>query len=332
MLISECNPDRLKSCLRALQTLSMAFFVMITLASCSGGDQKTQTAEAGADSKTEDSATDKSAEDPDEILDPDEGVKKKSGEGKKKAQFSTDGKRTGVTTAGIAVQQENEVLGLTVVKVCKFGIRMDSPSITVVVPPGQTPMAFNSQNGTSLMLTERAASFMAGMSKKGGRKHDEELRVVDMGKETFCNKPCNHYRFIKILKDDKTKKPYDSWAEDAWFTKDVNNVPPNILNDCAKLVLLPTKYGFPVRIARWKNRAHASTDVSRLMNLDKSKIKDVIKSLSFENSTLDKGDFILPEGFKPAKDEMQFMMAGVEGDDELDTVLDDSDEQTVKTN
>lgn len=321
--------------MKVLQTAGLVFFLLLSLTSCSSNDSKTSSGDGSEEGIKSENAEDKAAEaseDPDEIVEPstETGKSSKTKKAPKKPKVSIEGKHTGITSPGVVVQQENEVLGLNLVKLSKYGIRMDSSTISVILRPGETAMAYNPNNGYSLPLTEKAASFMAGV--KTSNKMGEELIVTEKGRETLCGKACIHYRLIKILKDPKTKKVYDSWAEDVWATKDVD-VPPAILKECAKLVLLPKDLGFPVRIARFKNRSKSSPDVNRLKNLDMKATKDVIKTLSFEKQTQDSGDFVFLSGFKPAKDEMQFMMAGNEDELAGEEGLDDLDEPpTAKAN
>lgn len=249
---------------------------------------------------------------------------------KTQSVFSTEGKKTGDVSKGIVVEQQNEFLGLTIVKLSKWGVRMDSPSISVILNPGKDAMAYNSQNGSCLKLSSKSAAFMSG-AVGDKNKGAGDLKTRKLGNEVICGKPCVHYRLSKLLKDAKTNKVYDSWAEDVWTTKDLN-VPPLIIKECAKLTLLPPDLGFPVKIVRFKNRngEHGAEEVEELLRkdiVDKKRQRQVIGTVSFSPQELDKGEFQYLQGFKAAEDEMQFMMSS---DDSALADMDSGDQKPTR--
>jgi hypothetical protein len=304
---------------------SFSALLAVMLAGCSGSPPATPTGEGGQPARKQlqlastratpaDSATtspDANPLDDDVLSTP---TKPRFGKNAAHKAISTEGKHTGDMTPGVVAQQQNEFLGLTVVKLSKYGVRMESPNICVVIETGKPPMAYNSQNGTSLPLTPQSVAYMAG-NMEMAQQEGGDLTTKKMGVENVCGKKCIHYRLSKVFKDPKTKKIVHGWAEDIWATKDVN-VPPAIVKECAKLSMVPTELGFPLKIQRFLRAPGESEleDIDSLKKKNKVRSRDVIKTVSIASAKLDRGDFALLTGFKPVQDQMQFMMGADDAD------------------
>lgn len=256
--------------------------------------------------KSKEQEADKQAAASEKIDDLDDNLDDLSSSGKKaapKPQLSTEGKKTGSMVDGVIINQQNEFLGMSTLKMSKLGVRLESPSITVIMLPGKEAIAYNSQNGNCMALTERSAALLAG-SKNFDNPGEEKITKV--GTEKIAGLDCIHYDVMKYYQDPKTKKQYPGWSTDVWACKDIG-VPSSIVNDCARLTMMPKNLGFPVRIVR---EARTTDMEKRKGATNANQKRPVINTSKFAKAKLDKGEFAEIEGFKKVKDEMQLMMSG----------------------
>ena len=121
--------------------------------------------------------------------------------------LSIEGKKTGVLTDAVIAQQQNEFLGASTLKLSKCGIRLESSSITVIVPPGQQAVVYNAKNGNCMILTSRSRSLLGGGSNYSDEGQQTSTKV---GTEKLLGMNCVHYKVSKIMLDAKTKKRWSS--------------------------------------------------------------------------------------------------------------------------
>jgi len=124
-----------------------------------------------------------------------------------KPALSTEGKKTGVMEDTVIVQQQNEFLGASTLKLSKSGIRLESSTVTVVMPPGQEAIAYNAQNGNCMVLSSNNRSILGG----GGKPSDEGKQTsIKVGTEKLAGLNCIHSNSAKscwILKQKNKPAP-----------------------------------------------------------------------------------------------------------------------------
>lgn len=219
--------------------------------------------------KLDDTDTSKSASAEEELDDIDDSAKEKKPPKPPKPKLSTEGKKTGVLVDGYEFEQKNEFLGATKLKLCKFGIRLESPNLLCVMLPGQEAIAYNPQNGNCMQLTAKSAAMLAG--KRPNEGPTAEVIEPQKGTEMIAGLKCNKYIIRKFFPGENTspalakanmtlkkqksaealKKEgyFQGWHTEFWSTKDIN-VPAEIVKDTARLTMMPGGLGFPVRIQR----------------------------------------------------------------------------------
>lgn len=245
----------------------------------------------------------------DELLSDKPGKKKET----KKTQVSTECKKTGKTVDGLVINQQNEFLGMTTLKVSKLGVRLESPTITCIMKPGQEAMAYNCRNGSSMQLTQKSASLLAGSRNMG---MPTEQKTKKLGNENIAGLDCTHYELTRYFQDPKSKQTRGGWSSELWACKNVG-LPPEIIKDVARLTQMPPELGFPVRI----EREAATTQSERQKGESRAYVKRrVINTSAQRKEKLDTGEFDYLDGFKKVKDEMQLMMSS-DDDDLLEDAL-----------
>ena len=248
----------------------------------------------------------------DETLPDDEDSPKK----KPTVTLSTVPKKTGQTVPGLEFNQRNEFLGMTILKMSAQGIRLDSPNLTAIFPPGKAgPTVFNPLTGKAMVLTSKNSSFLKQASGMGGSGEEETKKV---GAETVAGYKCTHYVVDRFVFNPKTKERIHQWTTEIWGTRDLG-LPKNIVEDCAKLTMMPPSFGFPMRVIR-----HATpTEQEKKRGATGKQRRVMIDTITAKKSKLDKGEFVLLDGYEPVQDEMALMMSNDKGDDFLSEMDED---------
>ena len=237
--------------------------------------------------------------------------------------LSTIAPKTGVMIPGLEFNQKNEFLGSTVLKLSASGIRLDSPNLTAVFPPGQSgPNVYNPMTGKFMVLTNKNSTFLRQSTGMDKGISEEASKV---GTDTIAGYKCTHFKVEKYLVNPRTKEKNHQWTTEIWGTRELA-LPKPILNDCSKLTMMPPEFGFPMRVIRHT----APTDQERSKGLVGQQKRVMIDTLVAKKTSFDKCNFQLLTGYTPVKDEMELMMAN---DAELDNTLsemdDDKEEKSV---
>jgi len=222
--------------------------------------------------------------------------------------LSTAPKKTGKMVPGLEFNQRNEFLGMSILKMSADGIRLDSPNLTAVFPPGKIgPTVFNPLTGKAMLLTSKNSSFLKQASGMSGAGEEETKQV---GTETVAGYKCNHFVVDRFVFNPKTKQRIHSWTTEIWGTRDLG-LPKSIIEDCSKLTMMPPSFGFPMRVIR-----HATpTEAEKKKGLTGKQRRVMIDTISAKKAKFDKGEFVLLEGYEPVQDEMALMMSNDKGDD-----------------
>lgn len=294
-----------KSSLFQSAALVLATF---TLFSCSSAPDKTGVDKDEPDEEIASKPVDDTLPEEDEDLP----AKKK----KPEVTLSTAPKKTGKMVPGLEFNQRNEFLGMSILKMSAEGIRLDSPNLTAIYPPGKSgPTVFNPLTGKAMVLTAKNSSFLkqaSGMSGAG----EEETKSV--GVETVAGYKCNHFVVDRFVFNPKTKERIHSWTTEIWGTRDLG-MPKNIIDDCSKLTMMPPSFGFPMRVIR-----HGSaTELEKKKGMTGKQRRVMIDTISAKKTKFDKGEFVLLEGFQPVQDEMALMMSNDKEDDFMSELDDD---------
>lgn len=273
-------------------------------------DMKTETESADEHSSSE---TAKEDDDDEDILD------EKPAEGKKKVpakpKLSSEAKKTGKLIDGVIVHQQNEFLGPCLLKIGKPGVRVESSTITVIFPCGKEPIAYNPQNGNCMALNTKSAGLMSGNMHAGEEYKDHTEKV---GTEKIAGVNCTHYLLTRVFVDKKTGKELNGkYATDVWFTRDLK-LPPQVIKDCARMIMMPADLGFPVKIEREPKTSYQNSHPN-------AGRRNVVITNKFESAKIDSGEFAPLAGFSTVKDEMKLMMSDEESELSANAALDDLD-------
>lgn len=309
---------------RFLQSTCIFLLSGLALYACGGqpaSDDSTKKADAGSTSKS--SGSNLKEEDLDDSSDNQATKDDEKSKIPKKDPLSTTGKPTGELAEGVLVEQTNEFLGRTKVKLCKFGVRLESPSLTCIMLPGKPAIAYNPQNGNAMALTSKSAAMLSGTKtpEPGGETKVEKVKV---GTEKIAGLNCDHYRLANFYMDQRTKQFRRAWSNEVWACKDIG-APPAIVKDCARLTLMPPELGFPVRIARTSEATH----IEKQKGIGGSQVRQVVNTLSSSRGKFDKCEFMALPGYTTVQDEMKLMVS----DDEnslASSGLDDMDSDEAK--
>lgn len=222
--------------------------------------------------------------------------------------LSTAPKKTGKMVPGLEFNQRNEFLGMSILKMSADGIRLDSPNLTAVYPPGKVgPTIFNPLTGKAMLLTSKNSSFLKQASGMSGSGEEETKKV---GVETVAGFKCNHYVVDRFVFNPKTKERIHDWTTEVWGTRELG-LPKNIVDDCSKLTMMPSSFGFPLRVIR-----HAApTEREKKKGMTGKQRRVMIDTMSAKKTKFDKGEFVLLDGYEPVQDEMALMMSNDKGDD-----------------
>lgn len=327
---------------RLIYSASMVLLLSTTLTACGP--------KPDADKTDDETETSTKASSDDELEDAEESSPKKVRA--PKVRLSTEGKPTGQMVDGYAIEQQNEFLGLTKLKLSKLGARLESPNLTCIIMPGKEAIAYNPDNGNSMQLTTKSAAMLAG--KRPNEGPSQEVVDKDKAVENIAGLKCNKYvvhKFFFFVKPGAKKGPVpdgtgktseqleregweEAWHTEIWATKDLK-IPAQVMKDCARLTMMPPDLGFPMRIEKLAQRNSSSTMRSGKGNqkypgsANGMRAKFVIDTHSIEKTKFDAGNFTLLAGYKPVKDEMALMMSGDES--ELDEMgLDDDNPKTKR--
>lgn len=307
LMARSANRQSLRSPQILLQS-GLVFLLAIFLSSCGQQNQKEAALEDPEKLAEETEKLDDLGSD--EMLS--EGPKNKA----PKPELSTEGKKTGKMIDGMIINQQNEFLGMTTLKLSKLGVRMESPTITCIMLPGKEAMAYNPRNGNCMQLTEKSAAMLAGSRGYNGPM---EQKTKKLGTEKIAGINCIHYELVKYFRDAKTKQLYPAWSSELWACKDIG-LPPLIIKDVARLTVMPPELGFPVRI----EREARTTQAEHRKGENRVYVKRrVIDTTAQKKAKIDEGQFAYLDGFKTVKDEMQLMMSSDE-DEMLGSELDEA--------
>ncbi len=205
---------------------------------------------------------------------------------------------------GVEFHQQNEFLGTTVVKLSKLGVRLESPSITCILPLGKTPTAYNAQNGSCLKLTYKSTAILAGGVPTDGKLGKQKLIVISKDKIAGVN--CIHYKYYVESIDPKTKQKSQIKETQVWGTKDLK-IPDAVLKECSKMLMMPPEAGFPLKVMRIVDTAELEKRQKKGLKPQADRV--AVDTSQYKQTKLDVGEFAPLEGFKPVTDEMQFMMS-----------------------
>lgn len=294
------------------------FLASTLLCGCGQSSDNPQEAQKDADQDETKSSSATSDEDIEDIDDVSSKKKPKA----PKIKLSTTAKKTGKLVDGFVVHQQNEFLGPTVLKIGVPGIRLESSTLTVILPAGKEAIAYNPQNGNCMQLTAKSTAMLAGSSRFG---EESKETTTKLGTEKIAGVKCVHYHVHRSFIDKKTKKEMSGgYGSEIWATKDLK-LPPSIMKDCARITMMPQELGFPVKVVR--DASTTPTEMRR--GVKKSRMRrEVISTSSFTPSKVDTGEFALLAGYTPVKDEMKLMMSDEEAD--LGGGLDDLDKDMEK--
>ena len=317
---------------------SMVLLLSVSLSACGP--------KPDAEKADDDTETSTKAASEEEVEDLEDTSSKKSHEPKKR--LSTEGKHTGEMVDGYEIEQRNEFLGPTTLKVSKYGARLESPNLTCIILPGKEAMAYNPDNGNSMQLTSRSAAMLAGKRPNEGPSVEvtEKSKTSDLIADMKCSRYVVHKLFLrkrlrkgeavpdskgKTAKELKKDGWREEWSTEIWATKELK-VPPQVMKDCARLTMMPPDLGFPMRIEKMNaavtleqngsvaNTQHVASRIKSKYVIDTSKVKP---------AKFDKGDFAHLDGYKEVKDEMALMMSGDESELE-DIGMDDESPKSKK--
>lgn len=326
---------------RLIYSASMVLLLTTTLTACGP--------KPDADKTEEDTETGTKAASDEELEDVEESGPKKVRA--PKVRLSTEGKPTGQMVDGYEIEQQNEFLGLTKLKLSKLGARLESPNLTCIIMPGKEAIAYNPDNGNSMQLTTKSAAMLAGKRPNEGPSQEviDKEKAVENIAGLKCNKYVVHKFFFYTEPGHPRKGPVpdgkgktsdqlkdegwvEAWHTEIWATKDLK-IPPQVMKDCARLTMMPPDLGFPMRIEKLGMRnTNIRTGKGSQRNpapANGMRAKFVIDTHSIEKTKFDAGNFTLLAGYKPVKDEMALMMSGDES--ELDDMgLDDDNPKTKR--
>jgi hypothetical protein len=296
----------LKSCLSQALVL---LFVCVLLSSC--GQPAAPTGALNKDAGKVKTAAEPSGDDDFDGVDPESTspAGKKSPAAAARQALSTAGKKTGKMLDGLVLHQQNEFLGTTTLKVSKTGARLESSLLTVILIPGQQPVAYNVQNGSTMKLTTKSAAIMAG-ARQSGDISDVKTESKKLGAGKIAGINCSRYLVQKYATNVKTGYRSRVWFAEIWATRELH-VHPAVLKECARFLLIPEELGFPLRVVRFTS----PTEIERHEGVTASRIqRDVIKTASCARQKLDEGEFAYLSGFKSVKNEMELMMTSTDED------------------
>lgn len=300
--------------------LQPALLCLLSASLLIGCGQQQNTTTSDSDKETTSSAddNDKSATSDEDIADIDDTSSKKTKKAPK-VTYTVEPKPTGQVVDGFEVHQQNEFLGPCVLKISKNGVRLESSTITVILPTGKDAIAYNPQNGNSMELSSKSASMLAGNTHGGEDSKDETKKV---GTDKIAGVKCTHYQLVRKFLNKKTKQEIDHYTTDIWATKDLK-VPPQVLKDCARMTMMPPELGFPVKVIRETN---VTTKIKGKQQ-GGSRTREVISTSEFKPTKVDTGNFALLSGFKTVKDEMKLMMSDDESELGGSSSLDELDKE-----
>jgi hypothetical protein len=244
-----------------------------------------------------------------------------------KPVLNTEGKKTGIMEDAVIVQQQNEFLGASTLKLSKAGVRLESSTIIVLMQPGKPAIAYNSQNGNSMILTDKSRSLLSGAGSKYG--DGGKVTRTKLGTEKIAGMNCTHYKLHRVLIDPKSKTIAAEMNSDLWASKDLK-LPASVMKDCARMTTMPEDLGFPVKITRSTNFAQSEDRKGDRSGSNSNRLHNVVSTRSVTHTKLDRGEFAPLTGFKTVTDEMQLMMASDESELAGAGDLDEADKEPVR--
>ncbi|MBX9688974.1 MAG: hypothetical protein K2X27_19860 [Candidatus Obscuribacterales bacterium] len=302
------SPELARGCLMPL--------IAVLLHSCAPAPKTEDNAKSESSQKTDTADLDSEAG-----IDDMEEVSTKARKNKApKPKLSSMAAKTGTMVDCVVMDQRNEFLGLTKVKLSKLGARIESANIVVIMQPGKGTMAYNAANGNCLQLTKKSAAMLAGQ-KDMDMAVESKHSTKKLDSEKLAGLDCNHYLIEREFVNKKTKAVKSRWATEVWAAKN-SGVPQNVIKDFAEMSQMPADLGLPLRIER-------DLGTTAVNGVTKRSKRIVIDTDSYSKAKVDKAEFQPLSGYKLVTDEMQLMVT--DDDSELvNSELDDLDDGKIR--